>query len=167
MTWKVPQSIVRVNFGYIKGSFLVSEARRKIDFFFSSTHRHPFGHFNIFNLKMRIGEERRYALLQAAQDSEYVKKVYGGYLNVYVQTFGEEGERWDLFRVYEGEFPDFTQLHSYDGFVVTGSPHDAYGNDYWILKLCFLLQTLDAMEKKVLGICFGHQVIKLHHNLQL
>ncbi|KAJ7955689.1 Gamma-glutamyl peptidase 5 [Quillaja saponaria] len=40
-----------------------------------------------------------------------------------------------------------------------GSAHDAYGNDFWIVKLCFLLQTLDAMEKKVLGICFGHQVI--------
>ncbi|XP_061364391.1 uncharacterized protein LOC133307845 [Gastrolobium bilobum] len=36
---------------------------------------------------------------------------------------------------------------------------DAHGNDYWILKLCFMLQTLDAMEKKVLGVCFGHQVL--------
>ncbi|KAF7838108.1 gamma-glutamyl peptidase 5-like [Senna tora] len=61
--------------------------------------------------------------------------------------------------VYEGEFPDLSQLHNYDGFVVSGSSHDAYANDYWILKLCFLLQTLDALEKKVLGICFGHQVL--------
>ena len=107
---------------------------------------------------MKVTEQRRYALLQAAKDSDYVKKVYGGYLNVYIEAFGEEAERWDLFRVYEGEFPDFTELHKYDGFVVSGSSHDAYGNEYWILKLCFLLQTLDAMEKKILGICFGHQV---------
>ncbi|KAK0571010.1 hypothetical protein LWI29_009799 [Acer saccharum] len=106
-----------------------------------------------------IVEEKRYALLQAVGDSDYVKKVYGGYLNVFVSAFGEEGERWDLFRVVEGEFPDINELHKYDGFVVSGSPSDAYGNDYWILKLCFLLQTLDAMEKKVLGICFGHQVL--------
>lgn len=103
--------------------------------------------------------ERRYALLLAARDSEYVKEVYGGYFNVFVAAFGEEGERWDLFRVVEGQFPNMNELYKYDGFVVSGSPYDAYGNDLWILKLCFLLQTLDAMEKKVLGICFGHQVL--------
>ncbi|XP_068331930.1 gamma-glutamyl peptidase 5-like [Pyrus communis] len=100
-----------------------------------------------------------YALLLAARDSDYVKKVYGGYFNVFVAAFGEEGERWDLYRVVEGEFPGMDDLQSYDGFVVSGSPYNAYGNDYWIMKLCFLLQTLDAMEKKVLGICFGHQVL--------
>ncbi|OWM89978.1 hypothetical protein CDL15_Pgr012615 [Punica granatum] len=102
---------------------------------------------------------KRYALLLAARDSDYVKKVYGGYFNVFVSAFAEEGERWDLFRVVEGEFPEMSELDKYDGFVVSGSPYDAYGNDYWILKLCFLLQTLYAMEKKVLGICFGHQVL--------
>ncbi|KAF2316974.1 hypothetical protein GH714_009222 [Hevea brasiliensis] len=108
---------------------------------------------------MKVTAEKRYALLLAARDSDYVKKVYGGYFNVFVAAFGEEGERWDLFRVVDGEFPDMNDLPKYDGFVVSGSPYDAYGNDFWILKLCFLLQTLDAMEIKVLGICFGHQVL--------
>ncbi|XWS70882.1 hypothetical protein CRYUN_Cryun03dG0087400 [Craigia yunnanensis] len=110
-------------------------------------------------MKLITAGARRYALLLAARDSDYVKKVYGGYFNVFVAAFGEEGERWDLFRVVDREFPDMNELHKYDGFVVSGSPYDAYGNDYWILKLCFLLQTLDAMEKKILGICFGHQVL--------
>ncbi|KAJ6355329.1 hypothetical protein OIU77_005837 [Salix suchowensis] len=108
---------------------------------------------------MKVTSERRYALFQAARDSDYVKKVHGGYFNVFVKAFAEEGETWDLFRVVEGEFPDMNELHKYDGFVISGSPCDAYGNDYWILKLCFILQTLDAMEKKVLGVCFGHQVL--------
>ncbi|XP_040997156.1 gamma-glutamyl peptidase 5-like [Juglans microcarpa x Juglans regia] len=107
---------------------------------------------------MNDGGEKRYALLLAVKDSEYVKKVYGGYFNVFIAAFGE-GERWDLYRVVEGEFPDMNELQNYDGFVVSGSPSDAYANDYWILKLCLLLQTLNAMEKKVLGICFGHQVL--------
>ncbi|EXC04635.1 hypothetical protein L484_008566 [Morus notabilis] len=103
--------------------------------------------------------EKRFALLLAARDSEYVKKTYGGYFNVFVAAFGEEGERWDLFRVVEREFPEMSELDNYDGFVISGSPYDAYGNDSWIIKLCFLLQTLDSMGKKVLGICFGHQVL--------
>ncbi|KAL4317793.1 hypothetical protein GQ457_18G004350 [Hibiscus cannabinus] len=110
-------------------------------------------------MKLITTGERRYALLLAATDSEYVKRVYGGYFNVFVAAFGEEGERWDLFRVVDGEFPDMSELYKYDGFVISGSPHDAYGNEHWVLKLCFLLQTLDAMEKKVLGICFGHQIL--------
>ncbi|KAL4571334.1 hypothetical protein LXL04_018092 [Taraxacum kok-saghyz] len=108
-----------------------------------------------------VGEyKRRYALLLAARDSEYVKKVYGGYFNVFFAAFGEEEEeRWDLYRVVDGEFPDMNELQDYDGFVVSGSPYDSYGDDDWILELCFLLQTLDSMQKKVLGICFGHQVL--------
>ncbi|XP_024967759.1 gamma-glutamyl peptidase 3-like [Cynara cardunculus var. scolymus] len=112
---------------------------------------------------MGIESERkkRYALLLAARDSEYVMKVYGGYFNVFLAAFGEEEEeeRWDLYRVVDGEFPDTNELQAYDGFVVSGSPYDAYGDDTWILELCFLLQTLDCMQKKVLGICFGHQVL--------
>lgn len=108
---------------------------------------------------MRVEGERRYALLLAAKDSDYVRKAYGGYFNVFVEAFGEEGDRWDLFRVVDGEFPDAGELRKYHGFVVSGSPHDAYGDDLWILRLCFLLQTLHAMRKRVLGICFGHQVL--------
>ncbi|KAB1211994.1 hypothetical protein CJ030_MR5G004156 [Morella rubra] len=108
---------------------------------------------------MEMGGEKRYALLLAAKDSEYAKKVYGGYYNVFLAAFGEEGERWDLYKVIDGEFPDMNELQKYDGFVISGSPSDAYGNDCWVLKLCFLLQTLHSMKKKVLGICFGHQVL--------
>ncbi|KAL6629072.1 hypothetical protein ACP70R_028837 [Stipagrostis hirtigluma subsp. patula] len=105
---------------------------------------------------------RRYALLLALQDSEYARKVYGGYRNVFVAAFGGgggEGERWDSFRVVDGEFPAAKDLALYDGFVVTGSPHDAYGDDAWIRRLCALIQTVHAMGKRVLGVCFGHQVL--------
>jgi GMP synthase-like glutamine amidotransferase len=108
---------------------------------------------------------RRYALLLALWDSEYAKKVYGGYRNVFVAAFGggdagEEGaERWDCFRVIAGEFPAPEDLASYDGFVVSGSPHDAYGDEPWVRRLCELIRALHAMEKRVLGVCFGHQVL--------
>ncbi|XP_008789892.2 gamma-glutamyl peptidase 3-like [Phoenix dactylifera] len=108
---------------------------------------------------MKDSSEKRYALLLATKDSDYVKKIYGGYFPVFVEAFGDEGETWDLYRAIEGEFPDMEELDSYDGFVISGSPHDAYGNDLWILRLCFLIQTLDSMQKRVLGICFGHQVL--------
>ncbi|OAY63071.1 putative glutamine amidotransferase [Ananas comosus] len=103
--------------------------------------------------------EKRFAVLLAARDSDYVKKVHGGYFDVFVAAFGDGGERWDYFRVVDGEFPAFNKLDAYDGFVLSGSPHDAYGNERWILKLCLLLQTLFALKKRVLGVCFGHQLL--------
>ncbi|KAF8783846.1 hypothetical protein HU200_000287 [Digitaria exilis] len=106
------------------------------------------------------GGRRRYALLLALWDSDYATKVYGGYHNVFVSAFGSgAGERWDSYRVIAGEFPSLDDLASYDGFVVSGSPHDAHGEDPWIHRLCGLLRTLHAMGKRVLGVCFGHQLL--------
>ncbi|XP_062223913.1 gamma-glutamyl peptidase 3-like [Phragmites australis] len=105
------------------------------------------------------GGGRRYALLLALRDSEYARKLYGGYYNVFVAALGGEGERWDSFRVVDGEFPAPEDLARYDGFVVSGSPHDAHGDDAWIRRLCALIRTVHAMKKRVLGICFGHQVL--------
>ncbi|XP_051184055.1 gamma-glutamyl peptidase 3 [Lolium perenne] len=108
---------------------------------------------------------RRYALLLAARDSEYVLKAYGGYFNVFVSAFGcgYEGdageESWDLFRAVDGELPTEKDLDGYDGFVISGSPYDAYADERWILRLCLLVQDLVAARKRLLGICFGHQVI--------
>ncbi|XP_010447703.1 PREDICTED: gamma-glutamyl peptidase 1 isoform X2 [Camelina sativa] len=104
-------------------------------------------------------EQKRFALFLAALDSEFVKKTYGGYHNVFVSTFGDEGEQWDSFRVVSGEFPDEKDLDKYDGFVISGSVHDAFENYDWILKLCDLVKKIDQMKKKILGICFGHQII--------
>jgi GMP synthase-like glutamine amidotransferase len=108
---------------------------------------------------------RKYALLLAARDSEYVLKAYGGYFNVFVSAFGcgYEGdageESWDLFRAVDGELPTEKELDGYDGFVISGSPYDAYADERWILRLCLLVQDLVAARKRLLGICFGHQVI--------
>ncbi|KAL6888418.1 hypothetical protein ACP4OV_009444 [Aristida adscensionis] len=92
------------------------------------------------------GDGRRYALLLALRDSEYARAAYGGYRN-------------DSFRVVDGEFPAAEELAGYDGFVVTGSPNDAYGEDPWIRRLCTLIQAVHAMRKRILGVCFGHQVL--------
>ncbi|KFK29626.1 hypothetical protein AALP_AA7G158300 [Arabis alpina] len=104
-------------------------------------------------------EQKRYALFLATLDSEFVKKAYGGYHNVFVSTFGDEGEQWDSFRVVSGEFPDEKDLEKYDGFVISGSSHDSFENHDWILKLCDIVKKIDELKKKTLGICFGHQII--------
>eukprot|EP01018_Ginkgo_biloba_P036726 Gb_25784 [translate_table: standard] len=102
---------------------------------------------------------KRFGVLLCAPGSDYVKKRYAGYFNLFFNMLSEPGEVWEVFRVVDGEFPAIEELYKFDGFVVSGSRHDAHGNDAWILDLCYLLQTLDAMFIKILGICFGHQVL--------
>ncbi|KAF2320580.1 hypothetical protein GH714_028506 [Hevea brasiliensis] len=101
---------------------------------------------------------KKFAVLLCAEDPEYVKMKYGGYFGVFLRMLGEEGETWDVYKVACGEFPDDEEIKTFDGFVITGSCNDAHGNDVWILKLLILLQKLNSMKKKILGICFGHQV---------
>lgn len=98
-------------------------------------------------------------MLMCAEDSEYVKKVYGGYFGVFVRMLAEEGERWDVYKVACGELPDDNELDLYDGFIITGSCSDAHGNDAWVRDLLSLLNKLNSMNIKLLGICFGHQIL--------
>ncbi|KAL2936738.1 Gamma-glutamyl peptidase 5 [Bienertia sinuspersici] len=106
------------------------------------------------------GKGKRFAVLLCAEDEpEYVKKKYGGYFRVFVNLLREEGENWDVYKVARNEFPKNEELEMYDGFVITGSCSDAHSNDVWICKLLNLLYVLDSLKKKVLGICFGHQIL--------
>ncbi|KAM7263575.1 hypothetical protein ACFE04_001258 [Oxalis oulophora] len=102
---------------------------------------------------------KRFGVLLCAEDSEYVKKKYGGYFGVFVKMLAEKGESWKVFRVTIGEFPNEEEIRDYDGFVITGSCNDAHSNDSWICTLISLLKKLDSSNKKVLGICFGHQIL--------
>ena len=103
-------------------------------------------------------ERKRFAVLLCADESEYVRKKYGGYFGVFVGMLAEEGEVWHVYKVAAGEFPEADDLSLYDGFVITGSCNDAHGNDAWIQRLMALILNLHSMNKKILGICFGHQV---------
>lgn len=56
----------------------------------------------------------------------------------------------------QGEFPEPTDC---DGYVITGSRNSVYDDEPWIAPLVvFLRQVIDA-DRKVIGICFGHQLM--------
>ena len=63
---------------------------------------------------------------------------------------------WD---VEEGVYPSDSDVATVDGFIITGSKSSAYEDKEWIRDLERLVQELHARRKKMVGICFGHQVI--------
>lgn len=108
--------------------------------------------------KSFVPASRPYAILLAGNATEYVRKQYGGLACLFQIMLSDPGETWHIFRVLEGEFPSEEDLHLYEGFVITGSRHDAHGSDGWVSDLCDLIGKLHKKKIKLLGICFGHQV---------
>ncbi|KAL3680021.1 hypothetical protein R1sor_022977 [Riccia sorocarpa] len=101
----------------------------------------------------------RYCVLLTGHASDYTERIYGGYSKLFIKLLGDPQDTWDVYPVVEGIFPSDEDLEKYDGFVVTGSRHDAHADEPWILKLCALLQSIHEKKRKMLGICFGHQVV--------
>ena len=99
-----------------------------------------------------------YAVLQCGEDSEYVRKAYSGYFQVFRALLEEDGEAWRVYRAPRGELPTDAEAAGFDGFVISGSCADAHGDEPWILALVDLIQRLHAAGKRILGVCFGHQV---------
>ena len=65
--------------------------------------------------------------------------------------------RFDVFYVSQDRFPD--SLDEYDGFLVTGSPCSVHDEHAWIARLAGLVREAAAGGKRVVGSCFGHQLI--------
>src|SRR5690606_11784828 len=67
--------------------------------------------------------------------------------------------RFEVFNVVQGCYP--AAEDHYDAYLVTGSKADSFGSDPWIQPLkTFLLQRYEHGDK-LLGICFGHQLLAL------
>lgn len=61
------------------------------------------------------------------------------------------------YRITEGEFPENPQ--TCDAYLITGSPKGAYDEDIWIGQLIDFIQCCYKASVKMVGICFGHQVL--------
>ncbi|EKX52433.1 hypothetical protein GUITHDRAFT_42247, partial [Guillardia theta CCMP2712] len=48
---------------------------------------------------------------------------------------------------------------NFDAFIISGSLSSAYDREAWIENLCQYIRALHQMKKKILGICFGHQIV--------
>ncbi len=60
------------------------------------------------------------------------------------------------YRVFDHQFP---LVADYDVFVVTGSKFGVYEPHNWIPPLENLIRDIKRAGKKMVGVCFGHQII--------
>lgn len=60
------------------------------------------------------------------------------------------------YAVYRGELPDPAEC---DAYVITGSRHSVYDPLPWLPPLVEFLRSALAARRRIIGICFGHQLI--------
>jgi len=85
-------------------------------------------------------------------------KSYGVMTERLLRDAGATGQI-DLFNTMKGEYP--ASFDDYDAVLLTGSRADSFSQEPWVLALRQKVEQLLQAKKKLLGICFGHQLIAL------
>jgi GMP synthase-like glutamine amidotransferase len=84
---------------------------------------------------------------------------FGEYPDMFARLLGEADPTLE-FKVYdveEGVFP--ADIDEVDAYLITGSKSSVYEDKEWIRQLMDFVRELHARRKKIVGICFGHQVV--------
>jgi GMP synthase-like glutamine amidotransferase len=63
------------------------------------------------------------------------------------------------FRDYDVQRGEYPSALDDDAYLITGSRESVYDDQPWIHKLGDFVRELDAERHKLVGICFGHQLI--------
>ncbi len=87
-------------------------------------------------------------------------KDYGEFADMIMETLNPFGSfDYQLFNAVNLELPP--ENDNCEGYIITGSTHDAYADKPWIHNLAKWIRQCDEKKKSLIGICFGHQIISL------
>jgi GMP synthase-like glutamine amidotransferase len=86
---------------------------------------------------------------------------YTSFGAMFVRLFDSVGAHWtyEIFNTPRGEYP--ANIDDFDAVLLTGSKSDSFSDEVWIVTLRERVTELLAQRKKMVGVCFGHQLIGL------
>jgi len=105
----------------------------------------------------------RLGILNAIHPEESQVNWGGSPVDAYIRYFERAAKaagasfEYTGYQVAQGQLP--ASPDECDAYVVTGSPKGVYDDDPWIAELGQFLRDCYATGKKLIGICFGHQIL--------
>ena len=101
------------------------------------------------------------ALLLCGHAQEKFYPLTGGdydvYFRDYFDQFSDHNVSLDCFDVTAGQYPQ--NRGDFEGYITTGSKYSVYDDYDWIKELAGFFQTLYQDGEKLVGVCFGHQMV--------
>jgi len=97
------------------------------------------------------------AVLQAGRSPDSLTPRHGDYDAMCKALLGRKPHEAKTFAVLDNHFP--RAIEGYDLIIITGSPSGVYEDHDWIAPLESLIREAYAKNIKMLGLCFGHQII--------
>ncbi len=98
-------------------------------------------------------------ILQCGKIREKFAIQHGQYPTMF-NTLLKQADPTLTYTIYDAENIDLpANADACDAYLITGSQHGVYENHPWIPPLEEFIRHLHTTQKKVVGICFGHQLI--------
>ena len=90
-----------------------------------------------------------------------VAPTYTSYGAMFERLLGDAGAdaSFEHFNTMQGEYP--ASFDAFDAVLLTGSRADSFSQAPWVLALRQQVELLLKQKKKLVGVCFGHQLIAL------
>ncbi len=98
-------------------------------------------------------------ILETDRPEAFLQEKYGSYSDMFQALFAsvDEQMRFKSYNVVQNEYPE--KIDDCDAYLITGSKASPYENKAWIKALSDYVVMLHTHQKKLIGICFGHQLI--------
>jgi len=84
---------------------------------------------------------------------------FGEYPDMFIELLSRADPdlEFEVYDVEQGQYP--ADIDDVDAYLITGSKSSVYEDKPWIAALLDFVRELHRRRKKLVGICFGHQVV--------
>jgi GMP synthase-like glutamine amidotransferase len=91
----------------------------------------------------------------------HLAQAYSSFGALFIRLFEGVGVDWtmEVFATQQGQYP--ASFDDYDAVLLTGSRADSFSGAPWAVELRKRVTQLLQAQKKLVGVCFGHQLIAL------